>query len=84
MPLDLVELAVQSRQRRDADHDVPPGPGQARQATDRRAVVVEVLDHIEGQDRVVGRIVGRQRPGQVGLDQPAAGPVKVLEESGYA
>ena len=80
MPLDPSNSPNIVRQGRDADHDVPTGSRQAREAAHGRSVVVEVLDHVQGQDRVMGRrrlsSIGRVRSASI---RRRPGPVELLQ-----
>ena len=53
MSLDGVELGVEVRQGGDADDHDAPGAGELTQPLDGGAIVVEVLDDVQGQDCVV-------------------------------
>ena len=61
------------------DDDCPPAHESTRDAGPTAAIVVEVLDHVQGQHRVTNRCVVAQRTGQVGLDQPSARAVEQFE-----
>ncbi len=53
----------------------------APEACDGRAVVVEVLEHVEGQDGVTGFDPLGERLGQVGLDQFPSRTVELLQRA---
>ncbi len=57
----------------------PPGFTRVPQLPHGLMVVVDVLDHVQGEDRVVCRAVVAERLSQVGFDQGATRPVELLE-----
>ena len=52
MPVDLVVVVPQRLERRDGDHDHAPGAEHRDHVGDGRAIVVDVLDHVERGDQV--------------------------------
>src|SRR5712692_3854978 len=89
MTLDGIKLREQLGQRWHAHHDYSSGPGELGQSRNSRAVVVEMLDDVQGQDGVVGFEIRRKGLGEIGLDelpfravQPPEGAAGNIESCG--
>jgi hypothetical protein len=82
MTLYHVEFGIESGKRGHRYNDQPPHPRKSGQIGDRRSVVVEVLQDVEREHRVIlGRGSGEwfRRSGDVGLDQIAVRTIEPLQ-----
>ena len=77
--LNPVKLGVELGKSRHADDDDSSWTRQASQPGHGRAIVVDVLDDIQGQHGVEGFDLTVNWSGQVGLDQGPIGPIELLE-----
>ena len=79
MALNGVELGEQRGQCRDADDQSAPRTHEHPQPGNRRTIIIEVLDHVQGQHGVTRCSNLAEGLSQVGLHQASARAVELLE-----
>jgi hypothetical protein len=76
MSLHPVELGKKGRQGGHAEDYMAAGFSELRKPPQRKPIIIDVLDHIEGQDDIVFRRSGRQIFGQISFYQRTIGTVQ--------